>query len=184
MTPIALAELRLGLVEATRLSFDECRHTHPDQTIYAYALVLCSRNGEALQPWCYTEELCAKREARATGRPQNAGLRRYCPDEWMWSIVSGAVKTRRGRDWDEIQTDFAALYEERGSDEPDVVVEMLIDALEQLDREGYFGTGEAREAVTLMVYQCDGGGLSDGLWPDSVRRLNPPAVWKRFQDAV
>jgi hypothetical protein len=58
---------------------------------------------------------------------------------------------------------------------------MLVDTLESLDREGYFGTGAAREAVMLRVYQSDSGG---DWWPDSVRRLNPPAVWKQFQDAV
>ena len=181
MTPIALAKLRLELVEATRLSFDACRRANPDQTIYAYALVVCSRGGEALQPWCYTEELCAKREARATGRAQDAGLRRYCPDEWVGSVVSGPIRTKRGRDWSDIQEDLAALYEERGEDEPHVVMEMLIDTLESLDREGYFGTGQARETVTLMVFISDSGG---DWWPDSVRRLNPPAVWKRFQDAL
>jgi hypothetical protein len=180
MTPKKLAELRLELVEATRLSFDECRRKCADQTIYAYALVVCSRGGEALQPWCHTEESFAKKEAKWPGRADEAGLRRYCPDEW-WSIVSGPIKTRRGRDWDEIQDDLIGLYEERYEDRPDVVWEVLIEALESLDREGYFGSGPAREAVTLMVYQCDSGGE---WWPDSVRRLNPPAVWKRFQDAV
>jgi hypothetical protein len=63
-----LAELRLELVEATRLSFDECRRKNADQTIYAYALVVCSRGGEALQPWCHTEESFAKKEAKWPGR--------------------------------------------------------------------------------------------------------------------
>jgi hypothetical protein len=183
MTAIALAKLRLEMVEATRLSFDACRRDHPGETIYAYALVMCSAGGEALQPWCHTEESNAKREAkRPSQSKKEAGFRRYCPDEW-WSIASGPVETSRGRDWDDIRTDLAALHAKRKSREPHVVLEMLIDTLESLDREEYFGTGKAREAVALMIYISDDA-LSDDWWPDSVRLLNPPAVRKRFEAAV
>lgn len=141
---------------------------------------MCSRGGEALQPWCHTEDSFAKKEAKWPGRESEAGLRRYYPDEW-WAVVSGPIKTKRGRDWGNIQADLAALHAERFEDEPNVVMEMLVDTLESLDREGYFGTGAAREAVTIMVFESDSGG---DWWSDSIRRLNPPAVWKRFQDAV
>jgi hypothetical protein len=59
--------LRLELVEATRLNIDECRRKNADQTIYAYALVVCSRGGEALQPWCHTEESFAKKGGEVAG---------------------------------------------------------------------------------------------------------------------
>jgi hypothetical protein len=182
MTDNKLAKLRLEMVEATRLSFDACRREHPDETIYAYALVVCSPGGEALQPWCYTEEALAKREAKWPPKSvEAAGLNRYCPDEWVGAIVSGPIKTSRGRDWHNIQDDLAALYEERGDEDRHVVLEMLIDTLESLDREGYFGTGAAREAVTLMIFISDSGPEE---WWDSVCRLNPPAVRKRFEDAA
>lgn len=182
MTDIELAKLRLELVEATRLSFDACRRDHPGETFYAYALVVCTYGGEALQPWCYTEEALAKRQAAWPPRNETAAaLQRYCPDEWVDSIVGGPIKTSRGRDWGEIATDIIALYEERGDEDRYVVLEMLIDTLEQLDREGYFGTGAAREAVTLMIFISDSGG---DWWADSVRRLNPSAVRKRFEEAV
>lgn len=181
MTDKELAKLRLEMVEATRLSFDACRREHPNETIYAYALVMCSRGGEALQPWCHSEEIRAKQEAKwPSADEQTANLKRYCPDEW-WAITSEPIKTSRGRGWDEIRNDLNALYMSRQEDEPQIVMDLLIDTLAALDSEGYFGTGKARNAITLMTYISDSGG--DG-WAESVRRLNPPAVRKRFEDAV
>jgi hypothetical protein len=181
MTREELAILRLELLEATRLSFEACRRENADQTIYAYALVMCSSDGAALQPWCHSEEAFAKKEARWPSRPAEEGLRRYCPDEW-WSIVSRPVRTRRGWDFGTIQDALSAASEQYEEEEPGIVWEMLIDTLESLDREGFFGAGAAREAVTLMVY-LSGRGLAEE-WPESVRRLNPPAVVKRFDAAV
>lgn len=183
MTAAALANLRSEMVEATRLSFDACRRDHAGETIYAYALVMCSVDGEALQPWCHTEESNAKQEAKHPSKSEReAGVRRYCPDEW-WPVASGPVKTSRGRGWDDIRADLNGLHIESKNREPHVVPEMLIDTLETLNREGYFGTGKPRDAVTLMIYISDNP-LSEEWWPDSVRRLNPPAVRKRFKAAA
>jgi hypothetical protein len=143
---------------------------------------MCSIGGEALQPWCHSEEVFTKQEAKWPGRPDEAGLRRYCPDEW-WSIVSGPVRTRRGWDFGTIQDALLAAYKQFHAEKRFLVLEMLIDALQALDREGFFGSGLAREAVTLMVYVSDSA-LSEKWWPESVRRLNPPAVIDRFQAAV
>lgn len=182
MTRAELAILRLELVEATRLSFEACRRENAAQTIYAYALVMCSIGGEAVQPWCHTEEAFAKKESKWPGRPDEAGLRRYCPDEW-WSVVSSPVRTRRGSDFDTLQNGLLAAYEQFGDEDRYVVLELLIDALEALDREGFFGAGAAREAVTVMVYVSDSP-LSTEWWPESVRRLNPRSVVDRFEAAV
>jgi hypothetical protein len=182
VTPDELAVLRLELVEATRLSFEACRREKRDQTLYGYALVMCSIAGEALQPWCHSEESFARAEAGSSGRPEEAGLRRYCPDEW-WSIVSGPVRTRRGSDFGAIRAGLGTAYEQFRAANQYIVLEMLIDALGMLDREGFFGSGAAREAVTLMVYVSDSS-LSEEWWPESVRRLNPPAVVARFEAAV
>lgn len=179
MSATELAILRLELVELTRLSFAECRRLYADQTIYAYALVLCSLGGEAYQPWCHSEKQFGEKEAKWP-RERGGGLRRYCPDEW-WSLVSGPVTTKRGWTLEKVGEGLDAVYEQYGEEDRYVVLELLTDTLEALDREGFFGTGAAREAVTLMVYMCDSGG---DWWEDSVRRLNPPAVVKRFERAL
>jgi len=174
-----LAILRLELVELTRHSFAECRRLYADQTIYAYALVLCSLGGEAFQPWCHSETQFAAKETKWPNE-REAGLRRYCPDEW-WALRSGPVTSKRGWTTENLSEGLLAAYEQFGEEDRYVVLEMLADTLEALDCEGFFGTGEAREAVTIMVYMCDSGG---DWWEDSVRRLNPPAVVKRFESAL
>jgi hypothetical protein len=182
MTQSELAVLQQELAEATRLAFDACRRDNPDQTLYAYALVMCHACGEALEPWCHSEEQLASKESKWPGDPKWAGQRRYCPDEW-WALRSGPVRTRRGWDFEAIESRLALVHEQHREERPDIVLGLLIDALGALDREGYFGSGASREAVTLLVYVSDDA-LSDEWWPESVRRLNPPAVVERFRAAV
>jgi len=51
--------------------------------------------------------------------------------------------------------------------------------LQDLDAEGFFGTGELRERVTLLCSITDS---ADGAWleEESTRRLNPPPVYQAF----
>jgi hypothetical protein len=59
----------------------------------------------------------------------------------------------------------------------------MIRALADLDKEGFFGTGEARERVTLFCTISDSDD-APGLENESARRLNPAAVYEAFhQDA-
>lgn len=174
-------ELRGQLTEAARLGFDLCRRQAAGQTIYSYALVMAGV-GEALRPSCHTEEAAARREAKLPSKPpREAGFRRYNPDEW-WAVSPGPVPGGRGPDWwQELSLAIHRVQSEHGRKRPDTVLDLLCDALKALDAEGYFGTGAARAAVTLMVYVSDSG---DQWWAESVRRLNPPAVVERFRKAV
>lgn len=54
--------------------------------------------------------------------------------------------------------------------------EACIAAMEQLDREGFFGTGAARDAVVLL---CQSEGTED--MPGSLERLNTPQVVARSE---
>lgn len=184
MTKKELQQLRANLVAATRDDFDRCREHVPDATIYAYALVMCSINGEALQPWCHTEEAYAKKEAKASSASaKEAAFRRYCPDEW-WATAAGpspnpAIQAR----WNTIYQAFAAAYTAFHADNPLITFELLCETLAKLDEDGYFGTGKVRARVTLMVYVSDSA-LSETWWPNSVQRLNPRSVVKRFRAAT
>lgn len=177
----ALDELRSQLTEATRRGFDLCRQQSAGQAIYAYALVMASVGGEALQPWCHTEESFARKKAKWGRDEKEVGFLRYNPDEW-WATVPGPVPGGSGRDWwDDLRGAVHQVHAVYGEDQPDVTLDLLCDVLKALDAEGYFGTGAARAGVTLMVYVSDSG---DQWWAESVRRLNPPAVVKRFREAV
>lgn len=184
MNDQALTELRANLVEATRRTFDLCRDKANGQTIYAYALVMCSINGEALQPWCHTEETFARKEAKSNmPKGEGSGLRRYHPDEW-WALAAGPIPGgQRGDWWDDLSHGLALAYDHFGKEQPDITFELLVGTLKTLDDDGYFGRGEARKSITLMVCISDEG-TSEGWWPESIRRLNPPTVVRRFQKAV
>lgn len=56
------------------------------------------------------------------------------------------------------------------------VFESCISALEQLDREGYFGQGDAREDVILLFQVSDSEEVEGAM-----ERLNTPAAFARYQ---
>jgi hypothetical protein len=182
MNQDTFAPLRPEMIEAARLSFDSCRRRSPGETFYAFALVVNSVNGEALDAWCHTEETFARQQAKLKRPEDGAGLRRYCPDEW-WAAPRDPIRTARGNDWGTLAAAVAAGYEQCRDKRPGAVLELMIDTLSALDGEGFFGDGAARREVTLMIYVTDSP-LSETWWPESVRRLNPPAVVKRFRAAV
>lgn len=62
--------------------------------------------------------------------------------------------------------------------EDDAIWEAFAGALERCDREGLFGRGEAREALTLAIL-C--GDMDGRFFARGVRRLNPPRVARRAQ---
>ncbi len=182
-----VAALRKDLIAATRLAFDLCREKCDGQTIYAYVLVEASPFGEALQPWCHTEETNARQEAKHPSKtPAEAGLRRYYPDEW-WATSAQPVPMPGGGDkdwWDDIRPRYhSACMTFNKPDDFGWEFDLLADTLAALDAEGYFGTGAAREAVTLMVFVSDHP-VTEEWWKESVRRLNPSSVVERFRKSV
>ena len=59
----------------------------------------------------------------------------------------------------------------------DEVFELAVEALRDLDEEGVFGSGAAREQLVLGVWKADQSNLERH---DFARMLNPPAVARRF----
>lgn len=60
------------------------------------------------------------------------------------------------------------------------VPEAMITAMENCDKKGVFGTGEARDSLLLYTGEYDGGDEQDML--DVVKRLNPPHIVDRFEN--
>ena len=89
-----------------------------------------------------------------------------------------------GKDWwDDLRPRYHSACVQFKTDDFDWEFTLLADTLAALDAEGCFGTGVAREAVTLMVFVSDHP-VTEEWWRESVRRLNPPSVVKRFRKAV
>jgi hypothetical protein len=55
----------------------------------------------------------------------------------------------------------------------------MVSALGDLEAEGFFGVGDAREKVTVFATVSDSE-LAEGLERKSVRKVNPRSVYQRF----
>ncbi|MCK9684524.1 DUF4303 domain-containing protein [Scleromatobacter humisilvae] len=63
----------------------------------------------------------------------------------------------------------------------DEVFEIAVEALQDLDEEGLFGSGPERERLVLCVWKADQSNLERY---DFARMLNPPAVARRFGEEM
>ena len=84
-----------------------------------------------------------------------------------------------GRWADDAEMDDDEFEEACETPDPDVeeVFRVIVQVLQELDREGLFGTGAERERLVLSVWQGDQSNLSRY---DFAKALNPPAVTARF----
>jgi hypothetical protein len=174
----AFEKARRAMVEAARLTFDDYRRAHPDETFYAFALY-ADNQGDGLSPASHTQEAYESQLAvNSMYAEDELGLLRYCPDEWSSAYTGSA----RRDEWSKVSSlldpilDDTTLSWEQSSGR---VFETMIQALGDLDGEGAFGRGAQREAITLMIWITDSG-LARDWWARSVRSLNPRTVYERF----
>ncbi len=186
MQNVDLHQLEVLLLEAARSAFTNIQQQHPDEHFYAFSLIheplwegiyLASNTEEALLR-------CAER------------YHQY-PDYLHMSVVELVTQLRwSSGDWEYIDatnTYFAEvndwlikhllrkwIYESHNEEVEDKrdasVIEVCRNTLRQLDAEGIFGIGEAREKVTLNIMMGD----QDRSWLEHGRLLNPPAVYERW----
>jgi len=158
--------LRREVREAARQAFAQVRASHPNERFYAFAL---SSNDDAVTivPAANSVEGLHRR-AREYGSPISDWLR--------WSTAEWACQAEGGDYFDEIRARLARQGRTFRRD----VYEAMIGALADLDDEGFFGTGAARENVTLF---CTLAHSNDSEWleNESARRLNPLAVYEVFR---
>ncbi len=191
MAGIDFSLLRREIKEATRRAFDAVRAQHLDETFYAFALY-SDDSAMTVCPAANTEEGCDRcvTRYRADGWYAEAiASHGITFDEEMstfrWSTAEWAYEC-------EGSEQFGAVYElvnvEGRYDDEDPegfvnfkgrVFASMVMGLRDLDAEGYFGTGEARQRVTLLCSVSDSW-CAVWLEEESARRLNPPAVFEAF----
>jgi predicted DNA-binding WGR domain protein len=160
--PMLTAEIRDG----ARRAFQAIRAAHPGETIRLFAL---GSDESAMTIIQAASDL-------ALGEPGDMDDESaiWCSAEWPYT---------EGGEFLDIAYRMILPYHR--SDLPcdvefdilhDGLFEACIAAMEQLDREGFFGTGAAREDVVLL---CQSEGLED--MEGSIARLNTPRVVNRLK---
>jgi hypothetical protein len=170
--------VRRAMVEATRLIFTDYRKDHAGETFYAFALY-ADNYAQGMNPASQTEEAYQRRLAKNTMYgPGELGLLRYCPDEWDMDYCG----THRDEEWSKVTDLLDPILEDDNltwEQAARPAFETMIQALAELDQEGFFGRGADREAVTLMIWITDSS-LAEEWWAKSVKQLNPAKVYERF----
>ncbi|WP_420212403.1 DUF4303 domain-containing protein [Burkholderia aenigmatica] len=151
---------------------------HPDEHFYAFALYTDS-GAMTVVPAANSEEgLKRVRERMEVGDDEKAPEFTWATGEWAYEsaeadsfnpLCERLAETVLGPEIPEAK--FGEFFRDLQRD--------MIEALRMLDQEGLFGTGAAREKITLFVTISDDNG-AEALENESARILNPPAVFDRF----
>jgi len=105
--------------------------------------------------------------------------------EWLdYEFIAEQTVLEQTWTWlDECRKRFSPDGESFSDDYFDVawkcVPECMLIAMENCDKKGLFGTGEARETCLLYTGEYDGGEEDDML--ASVKRLNPPSIVEKYE---
>ncbi len=184
------AEARRFVKEGAKAFFTRMHEKHPDETFYVYVaygtdddpkLVTLTANSEG----GYTR-VVEKYRARYAEDPRRGEVN---PNYFRWGFPEWGYGGG-AQDMDPFYEIIAKAEENEEDDDefpgPDTNVELRSQAyaammlgLWDLDREGFFGTGEARDKVVLYCSMLDS---EETAWFESetARLLNPPHVFDRF----
>lgn len=169
--------LRYNMVQAARRTFKTFRDQQPGEQFYAFALTT-DDDATGAQPAANTEESFQRAVAQyaASGSKVDAGYLRFSPDEWAYEGAEGNT-AEWGKIWEMngILSDEAPVRESKMKS-----LETMILALKDLDKEGFFGRGAQREAITLMIW-ISGSAQAERWQSKSVKALNPIKVQKKFR---
>ncbi|RYG71473.1 DUF4303 domain-containing protein [bacterium] len=159
--------------EAMAAAFADLRAAHPEERFYAYALY--TDDGVAgISPAANSEEGLAAKIAEYGDDAEPAYLR-WTTSEWAYEGIG----------WERTEATYHAITKMgQAADDFDAfhqdVLTLMRDVLADLDAEGLFGRGEAREAVTLLCSITDSDD-AEAYERQSVHALNPPAVVERYE---
>lgn len=177
--------LRQEIKDAARAAFGVVRRNHSDEQFYAFALY-SDESAMTVCPAANTEEGLARRaEEYGYSKPQQLASLRWATGEWAYEFEGAEFFDRacaliNGEDRYEGEADEDPLEESEAFVAfRTQVFEVIVLALEDLDAEGFFGAGDAREAITLFCTLSDFDEAGQ-IEADSARRLNPASVYERF----
>ena len=168
---------------AARQAFGELRRAHPDETFYAFALYT-DDGWMTIVPAANSEE-GFRRVAEDDPDPAEHHYARWATAEWAYEAV-GDEHFDAANDLlnasptdDRTGEDEPARQERRYGGQGEALLACMVEGLRLLDAEGFFGTGEDRERVTLFVSISDSDEAEE-VETSSARQINPPGVAAAF----
>lgn len=179
MTSIDYSDLSSKVRDGLRAIFSDLLTANPDRSFYAFAIwtddslqflnaAANTEEGLSATVHRYNEEVDPKYDTTSTKH----GMR-WAYGDWEYFPVEG----------DEHLADAHAVLQDNFHADEDVFEQQieplwhaLLDGFQQLDAEGFFGTGAERSKITLLVV----GHVPDDILEQWVKDLNPKAVAQRF----
>jgi hypothetical protein len=168
------SDFQRDIAEAARATFKALRALHPDEHFYAFALYTDSGAMTVVPAANSIEGLRRIRARQAIADDDPAPWYTWSSAEWAYEAAEASpFNAICGRLADEVlspqfvQSRFAEFSRQLRAD--------MIEALRLLDRDGLFGTGDERAAITLFVSISDDD-AAEALENESAKALNPPAV--------
>src|SRR6478735_1447563 len=169
-----IARIRSALRDAAREAWSALREERPAEAFYYFGLWTTSLAHRPVPTACSYEGLQqAVEAARAEGLAVEEETLRWSVNDSPYDLYG-----------DELFARLEPLFDTLGSpyDRPRAVneelLEAMIGALADLDAEGFFGVGAAREAVVVNVTLPERDSVTGVL--ESARRLNPPGALARY----
>ena len=172
-----MSELRFLLTDAARAAFGELRNDHPGEAFYGFALGLLPATAEVTAA-ANTEEGLIRTATRyaSDGYGQVESLASHEPGSLRW----------RTADWEHrsVGVEYFAeanvlIVETVDPQDPGDVVDALVGALRDLNREDFFGWGPERDAVVALIETGDPADLME-----LARDVNPAVPFARLQIAL
>lgn len=176
-------KLRTAIIAAARATFTKLRSEHPDEIFYAFTLA--TNNDTTLVTASANTEEGLIRRAKEYEKGEKKGLQRRA-DSLRWSPADWAYVCAGDDDFAEAQAlldslpDCLELEEDDFNKEFESRMALFIEALKELDEEGFFGRGAKRQKITLLVTMGD---QETGLLLRCAQELNPEKVYKEFAKA-
>ena len=172
-----MSELRFLLTDAARTAFGELRDRHPEETFYGFAVEVFAGT-EGVGAFANTEEGLLRTATRfaADGYGAVESLASHSPGSLRWRTGDWEHRSVGAEHFAEANALIAKTVDSEDSGE---VVDALVGACRDLNREDFFGWGPERDAVVVLIVT---GEPADGL--ELARDVNPAVPFARLQAAL
>ncbi len=167
--------------DAARQAFGDLRRSRADEAFYAFALYT-DDGWMTIVPAANSEE-GLRRANQDDQDPTDLRYTRWATAEWAYEAVGGehfdaANELLNASDEEGAEADDAA-EDPRHRAKGEALLGSMVEGLRLLDAEGFFGTGERRDKVTLFISISDSDEAEE-VETSSARQLNPPGVAAAF----
>ncbi len=186
--------LRQRITEASRQTFDAVWAAHKDEAFYDFALYTVD-DAVGINPSMNSEQAYKRAVAKQTADEQHRkwlesngisftasllGDQRWSAYEWAYECAESdgfdavnALINNRGMGFYEEDDPMGFVKFKAG------VFASMVLALRDLNEQGLFGKGRARDSLTVFC-SVPHSGCTAWFERDSARRLNPPTVFQTF----